>query len=151
MPPHSLLGPERMIAGTTQDSGTNLYQTKTILYAHVRGRSHLFSMYEIYSGWQRACLATLRRDDVTNHSRPSCTSTMKVTNDWSWQRCWSIEGSTSRLRGALDALELMVTERPDAVIRFRTLLPKPSAACWSCRQADDSINPLRLDRQRGAL
>jgi PleD family two-component response regulator len=68
MPPHSLLCPERMIAGITRDSGTNLYQTRTILYAHVRVRSHLFSMYEIYSGWQRACLATRPEDDVTNDS-----------------------------------------------------------------------------------
>jgi hypothetical protein len=66
--PHSLLCPERMIAEITQDSGTNLYQTQTILYAHFRVPSHLFSMYEIYSGWQAACLATLRRDDVTNDS-----------------------------------------------------------------------------------
>jgi hypothetical protein len=156
MPPHSLLCPDRMIAGITQDSGTKLYQTATILYAHVRVCPHLFSMSEIYSG-RRVCSAKSPEDDVTNDS-----PTILYIDDESDQRLvlaatlLEYRGFRVRIaRLALDALELMVTERFNAVIRFWTILSKPSPAYWSCRQADDLINPLinplKLDRQRGAI
>ena len=74
-------------------------------------------MYESYSGWQRGLFGDSTADDMTKHS-----PTILYIDDESDQRIFL--GALLEYRGfrvrtarrALDALELIVTERFDAVI-----------------------------------
>jgi PleD family two-component response regulator len=114
--PHILPCPDLTIDVSLKIRSTNLYRTENESLRTSSFRSHLFTMNEIYSDPQRAGLVT-PEDDMTNYS-----PTILYIDGETEQRLFlaallEYRGFRVRTaRRALDALELIATERFDVVI-----------------------------------